>query len=223
MCQANIKQVVFGWHGYLEENNGAFLRRALADVNYGGRQGASKEYQVGKPVNKHLKLPGITKQGADVFACPDDDGGSLDPNADPKPGAAIEPSFFHWYGTSYLANPLLIGTTPYSFGTQDPCGKYLAPKGKDMLSLINAGQLDYESKLLLVADGAWQKTWNYTNREPIVQWHGYPQKYNVGFMDGHADFVAIRKGIYVSSQYTVLPTTALQNLAIPHQAEPKNP
>lgn len=35
--------------------------------------------------------------------------------------------------------------------------------------------------------------------------------YNIGFMDGHADFIKIPKGRRTTSQYTVIPFASLQH------------
>lgn len=220
VCQANLKQVVYGWRSYLEESKGAFLQKALGDINYGGRQGSFALYRGNKPVNKHLKLQAKVDQGADLFSCPDDTGGGTDPNNQMHPNEKIAPSFFNWYGTSYFANPLLVGPAPYAFGSGDGVGQWLSEYYKKKATRpITLPQIDYESRVLLVADGVWQKAWNYSNKDPILQWHNQKQKYNVGFVDGHVGFVEVRKGIYVSSQYTVLPTKEMQSAGLLKQKD----
>ncbi len=216
VCQSNVKQMAFACRGYLDENKGLLPRRALDDINYGGRQGVISKYQVRKPVNKHLKLPLILNKGGEVFCCPSDDGGGMDPNDKPLP--QISPSYFVHYGTSYFTNPLLAGSVPFALAAGDPCTK-METSFKTVVPYVNAGKFDHESRLLLVADAGWYKAWTYGNREPIVDWHKADRRYNVGFADGHADFIEIRKGIYTSSRYTVMPTLELQNESLQCQAK----
>lgn len=219
VCQANLKQVVGAAIGYLEENKGFFPRVALADINFGGRQGteptgifgsttAHSPFQRKKPVNKHLGLPLIATRGAEVFSCPDD---AWDRSAETRPPATVEDTYFAYYGTSYFANPLLIGSTPYFLSRTDPCHDTLSDAFKSLLPTVTAGQYQQHSKLLLVGDAVWQNAWNFASKEAVRQWHGGLRRYNVGFADGHVDTVEIRRGIHVNSQYTVLPTRGLQS------------
>jgi prepilin-type N-terminal cleavage/methylation domain-containing protein/prepilin-type processing-associated H-X9-DG protein len=216
VCQSNLKQVAFAWRGYLDESRGWFPPRvAFADINYGGLQGVLPVYQGRKLVNKHLKLPLVATKGGEVFCCPSDNGGGVDPNT-----GEISPSFFRHYGTSYFTNPLLAGSVPFPLAMGDPCAK-MSTALDNVLPYVTANQFDHESRLLLVADAGWYKVWTYSNREPVVDWHRAKRKYNVGFMDGHADFVEIRKGIYTTAKYTVMPNSELQNASLQCQGEPK--
>ena len=43
------------------------------------------------------------------------------------------------------------------------------------------------------------------------------QRHNIGFMDGHADFTPIYKGVYVDDRYTLVPFRNLQREALKHQ------
>jgi prepilin-type processing-associated H-X9-DG protein len=52
-----------------------------------------------------------------------------------------------------------------------------------------------------------------------VSWHNLPNYHNVAFLDGHVEFLFIRKGLYVAPTYRVQPFEELDNLAASVQRE----
>jgi prepilin-type processing-associated H-X9-DG protein len=74
------------------------------------------------------------------------------------------------------------------------------------------------SKLLLVGDKGWFNQW-LPGVVRGVSWHDEPYHYNMVFMDGHVEFVNIRKGLLVTGDYTVLPFRDLYKLAHSFQVE----
>jgi prepilin-type processing-associated H-X9-DG protein len=151
-----------------------------------------------------------------VFCCPSDSGGGIDPNDSTQ--SEIPLPYFRYYGTSYWTNPLLAGAMPLAFAAGDPCRKNASEFNKT-LPYMNSSRFDQESKLLLAADAGWYKAWSsrrWTSRgiNPVVDWHRAGRRYNVGFMDGHADFVEIVRGMYTTARYTVMPTFELQNESV---------
>ena len=44
-------------------------------------------------------------------------------------------------------------------------------------------------------------------------WHDHQDMYNWAFMDGHVKFMRIRKGLFVTSKYTVIPFKELYQVA----------
>ena len=48
----------------------------------------------------------------------------------------------------------------------------------------------------------------------LAEWHGKTDCHSMAFLDGHAEFVNIRKGYYVTPKYCVLPFENLCELAL---------
>jgi prepilin-type processing-associated H-X9-DG protein len=222
VCQTHLKQIAQAWQTYLHTGNGAFPRgfskwtppnavREL-DVNYGGRQGTQPAYQCPKILNPHLMLPLVTTRGAEVFSCPLDTGYTVDNQQ------SVQPDFFTFYGTSYFANPLLIGSGRSPLSPIDPCyGMGAMLDG--LLPRLTVSQLSGESRVVLIGDAVWANAWNPASKLPEMQWHRQKRLHNLAFMDGHVDFVRIRKGIHVSAAYTVMPTRETQREAARFQKE----
>jgi hypothetical protein len=49
--------------------------------------------------------------------------------------------------------------------------------------------------------------------KPYAEWHTKPEHYNLVFMDCHTAFVKIRRGYYVTDDYSVIPFKELYGLA----------
>ncbi len=219
LCQTRLKQIATGWHSYLSSSRGRFPRNAqyvkrsagILDINYGGRQGVDPAYQCPKPLNRHLGLPLFATSGGEVFSCPEDQEYVAFAEGHP-------PGYFTAYGTSYFANPMLVGDTASRLGPIDPC-YWLNTILDRVMPTLAVGQLSGESRLLLVGDGVWTSAWNSASKTPIRQWHRQPQRYNLAFVDGHVDFVKVRRGIHVSAGYTVMPTRQTQREAAKSQRE----
>ena len=73
-----------------------------------------------------------------------------------------------------------------------------------LLPTIAWHQLHGPGKLILMGDAGWLSTWDLGNFNRIA-WHGKRTTHNVAFMDGHVEFVRIRKGLHVTSEYSVIP------------------
>jgi prepilin-type processing-associated H-X9-DG protein len=50
-------------------------------------------------------------------------------------------------------------------------------------------------------------------------WHGKLRHHNVAFLDGHVEFLRIRKGLFVAPRYSVLPFRELYESAYAVQEE----
>ena len=209
-CQANLRQIAVAWDEYLGANKGRFLQGTNANVNFGGRQGLGGPAYGGdnpnnppvvnqpkpKVLNPYLKLPEVVWDSAEVFACPADKGSEY-----------IGPTFFSHYGNSYNANPMLIDQTqlPVPPFTQPACRKPLLitvnKRLPDMrISCVTANP----SQLILVGDHGWRQAYAYNSTQRI-EWHDAKHMHNLVFLDGHASFTRIRKGLDVTAEYTVLP------------------
>lgn len=56
----------------------------------------------------------------------------------------------------------------------------------------------------------WLPDYPHSNRH---NWHGHLNRYNWAFMDGHVQFLQMRKGLFVTTEYTVIPFKELYSLA----------
>ncbi len=207
VCQSNLRQLATGWRTYLDAHGGRFLKGVNSNVNYGGRQGTLAGFggpidedpgtsppPVPKPLNAQLSLPVMVDHAAEVFHCPADRGGGV-----------VQPTHFKVNGTSYLTNLLLVGPTQMNVLPNDPCAAVWTEMNLlNRLAKTNESQLSNTSKLVLMGDAGWLNTWWFSDTQRI-EWHGKPATHNLAFMDGHADFVLVRKRMHVTSTYTVNP------------------
>ena len=207
ICKTNLRQIAIAWHAYLNDYEGKFYQFPGAELIYGGYEGTDY-VDVPRPLNPYLDLPEISESEdeAKVFKCPADKGGLM---GETLPIYSVK-------GTSYLANIYLIG--------QDQIAP-IAP-GLDVLQdEINArlrnlriSQVDGHSRLLLVGDYGW-----LNQSRPLLpligDWHGREFFHNMAFLDNHVEFLRIRKGLFVTEEYTVLPFKGLHSLAKQLQVE----
>jgi prepilin-type N-terminal cleavage/methylation domain-containing protein len=210
VCRANLRQIATAWNMYLDDNDGYFYQGANANLNYGGWQGIQAWSP--RPLNQYLGLSGTleTEDSAKVFRCPADRGG--------VPGYARHEKVFRYLGTSYQTNIFLIG--------QNRCGTFSA-KTADLdkeisarLGKLNRSQVGNPARILLIGDYGWINQWqpqrhplSLTNEKYLAEWHGRVDCYNMAFLDSHAKLLNIRKGFYVTDEYSVLPFEELYDLA----------
>lgn len=215
-CQNNLRQIAMAWHSYLDANGESFLQGVNVDLNFGGRQGkgaaefgADAGSPVSKLLNSQLGMPEVIREGAEVFACPADEG-----------SRTIRPTHFEFYGTSYATNFLLIGQNQFWYPPFDPCAELYAEINR-RLPRLKRGRISGEARLLLVGDFGWRITWNRWETDPKrkTEWHDVPNSHNLAFMDGHVSFVRIRKGLHVTPDYTIIPFETLLKMAEQCQEE----
>jgi type II secretory pathway pseudopilin PulG len=214
-CQSNLKQLAAAWHMYMDENNDKFLQRKNANLNYGGWRGIKGEppsdlWPPYRPLNPCLDLPLDMEKddGAEVFFCPADRGGFS--------GAFVYEKVHDVVGTSYGTNVFLIGQDeclPFSSHTQD-----LDQQISSRLHNITRLRACRPSLLLLVGDYGWFNQWRppphpVPEWKTLAEWHGREDHHNLAFLDCHVSFLEIRKGFYLTEEYTVLPFEDLYSLA----------
>jgi prepilin-type N-terminal cleavage/methylation domain-containing protein len=216
-CQSNLRQIATAWQTYLDQSDGYFFQLVNANINYGGRQGqgsasfgSDPANPVPKPLNATLNLPVVTTEGATVFQCPADVG-----------GASYKPTCFDYFGNSYSTNTMLIGQNQLPINPTDPC-KSVLQKINGRLKKLSRSKVSGESKLILVGDQGWVSTWNRydSNR---TEWHNKSYTHNIAFMDTHAEFVRVRKGIHVTDDYCVVPFEDLASQMAQCQQEVPTP
>ena len=219
-CGSNLKQLSLAWTTYLDDHEGRFYQGSWANFDYGGWKGIkgwwprplNKYVGLNDPINKYVGLDDpneVMEDDAKVFCCPSDRGGI--------PGAFLRDKAYRVHGTSYHTNIFLIG--------QNQCGSFsnntavLDQKISERLPNINRSEVVNPSRLLLIGDYGWINQWKpkahpYKEWKDLAEWHSKVDCHNMAFLDGHAKFLNIRKGYYVTSEYWVLPFEDLRVLAL---------
>ena len=216
-CGSNLKQLALAWTVYLDDHDGRFYQGIRANFDYGGWKGTKGWWP--RPLNKYVGLNdpnGVTEDDAKVFCCPSDRGGI--------PGAFLREKAYHAHGTSYQTNIFMIG--------QDRCGAFsnqtstLDAEISKRLNRLNINKVANHSRMLLIGDFGWINQWMpiaHPKQEwkSLAEWHGKTDCHSMAFLDGHAEFVNIRKGYYVIPKYCVLPFENLYDLALEVQGPPE--
>ncbi|MDH7598493.1 MAG: hypothetical protein QHH07_02500 [Sedimentisphaerales bacterium] len=144
---------------------------------------------------------------ARLFLCPADRGG--------VPGDLYQKAY-QVNGTSYQTNIFLVG--------QDRCGSFSQQTSQldllisERLSGTTINKVSYPGLVVLIGDFGWVNQWMSRNLlvpewKALAEWHGKADYHNVGFVDGHVEFIRIRKDVYVADHYAVLPFKDLYGLA----------
>ena len=86
------------------------------------------------------------------------------------------------------------------------------------LKNLKLDNVDHHSRLLLIGDYGWFNQWKpiphpREDWKELAEWHGQPDCHNMAFLDSHVKFLNIRKGLYVTDEYNVLPFEELFGLA----------
>jgi prepilin-type N-terminal cleavage/methylation domain-containing protein/prepilin-type processing-associated H-X9-DG protein len=212
LCQSNLHQLNVGINVYVESQRGRFMPTlANGHIIWGGQEGTGAVPTFRYPnapryVNRSLGLDPRIRAGAEVFHCPNDNGYS----------ATGAKTTFEFCGTSYFTNDMLIGQNAASMPKSTmPC---YATRQKinsgNMLKNLNRSRISNDSKLVLVGDASWALSYNPTYNPPDPQtncpsWHNAPRFHNMGFLDGHVAFLEVRKGMYNTPSWTVLPLSEL--------------
>jgi len=209
VCQSNLRQIATAWHAYLTENDGGFLQFVNMNHEFGGWKGYGG-LGLNRPLNSYLGLPlDITTENvAKIFRCPSDSGGVF--SYPPRDLA------YNIFGNSYNTNTMLIG--PDQIGIPRDSHMQLHIEINKRLKKLNVNKVSNSSLLLLVGDNNWLTEWKYVTPHS-KDWHGKLRHYNMAFLDGHVGFIKIRKGLYVTSEYSVLPFEQLYKLAREVQEE----
>jgi len=209
VCRGNLRQIAQAWHMYLDDNEGRFYQCVNANVTYGGWRGRNPSLQnARRPLNSYIlgdmkDVPG-SPGDAEVFKCPSDEGGLI--------GQGMP--CYDLFGTSYQTNVLLIGQDQKGWL---PDATLLAEINAHLKDL-NVSKVNNPSQLLLVGDYGWANDWE-PDLPRVGDWHGRRYCHNLAYLDGHVAFLRIRKGLYVTDSYTVLPLQSLYGLARQVQKE----
>ena len=213
VCQTNLRQIAIGWELYLDGNDGIFRHRVNINHDFGGWKGVGG-YASYRELNQYVGLdPNIsTENGARLFRCPADTVG--------MPGMPDVESAYQYFGNSYQTNWLLIRGSQLAYVPTD----YVVLRDAINKRLDGGiSRMDVTTNpalLLLVGDNNWIDEWLPIPMSPHGQdWHGKPRYFNMAFLDCHVDFIRIRKGLFVTPEYSLLPFWDLHKLAYSVQQE----
>ena len=214
VCQGNLRQIAVAWHLLLNDNGGDFLQYVNINHEFGGWKGR-EGFGPYRPLNSYLDLPPEidTEDEAKVFRCPADSGGVY--------SYPSHKSAYEIFGNSYQTNHFLIGPDRIGRGCASGPTKLHSAINK-RLENLNVGNVSKPSLLLMVGDNNWWTEWRWRICNTPVHgkdWHGNPRHFNLAFLDCHVGSIKIRKGIYVTPEYTVLPFKELYGLAREVQEE----
>jgi len=209
VCQSNLKQIAIAWHLFLNDNNGAFPQVVNINHYFGGWRGRGGK-SLYRPLNSYLDLPPdiSTEDEAKVFRCPADRGGVY--------SYPVQDLAYDTFGNSYETNYILIGQSRIWVPRDQR--RELHIEINKRLENLNVGNVSKPSLLLMVGDNNWMTEWEVAFPHG-KEWHDKPRHYNLAFLDGHVRFIKVRKGIYVTPEYTLLPFAELYGLARKVQEE----
>ena len=214
-CQSNLKQIAVAWNMYLDDNDGRFYQAGTAHLNYGGWKGMTE--WTPRPLNKYFNLPVDLPEdfdienGAKIFFCPGDVGG--------VPGYAVLEKAYHYLGTSYQTNNMLIGPNQMLIGNDK--FSVLHVEVNKRLKKLNISRVNHHSRLLLIGDYGWYNQIKAPPHPPhpsldlkeLAEWHDRVDCHNMAFLDSHVKFLNIRKGFYVTDEYSMVPFDELFGMA----------
>lgn len=220
-CLANLHELAHGWRMYLDGERGALPQYVNMHLNYGGWQAPHQSVWPGwptgeplkKPLNPYVQAPPVaTARECGVFLCPADKGGDT-----------VTPSYFGYYGTSYITNHVLIGQNQLNILVPplDPMFAVLVQVNKNLRNLSEGRITSSPAELLLQADAGWWEVFHKTPRE-WPDWHGKRQWHNAAFLDGHAAFQRFEPLYWTTRNYTLIPFRELAQAAAVAQGSSPN-
>lgn len=216
-CQSNLKQLTVAWHVYLDDYDGTFYRGVNANHLFGGWNGTGDWANDPKdrPLNEHVGLPLKIKtaEGAKAYRCPADDGGIV--------SIPEQVKAYQYFGNSYQTNIILVGPTSIGDGPTELTELHDAINRRiENLKLSHVSTK--WSHVPLMGDNNWMIEWNPLYKDKHSKaWHGKARHHNLAFLDGHVEFLEIYKGLYVTSEYSIVPFRELFGLAREVQEEPE--
>ena len=224
-CVANLRGIGSAWNMYLVDFDGRFLKGINSNWNYGGKQGnGGPAYgsfatnpakpdvfspAISKPLNPYLNYEEIVFDTAEALHCPADRG-----------GADVPTVHYDYKGTSYATNLMLVGQSQLAVRGFDPC-KAMIRQVNRYLPSLKLHQISRPASVIMIGDGGWLNAWDIGAIAEFA-WHESKRKFNVTFLDGHVEFLRVRKGLHATAEYDVLPFRELIDDALACQVEVKD-
>ncbi len=211
-CKSNLRQIAFAWYLYLEGYDGAFYQWPNANHDFGGWEGTGG-FALDRPLNKYVDLPMSieTEESAELFRCPADAGGIF--------GLPEQELAYQYFGNSYQTNIILIGPNKLGMAPPGPVADLFDAIDRRIKNLKLVRVSADWSKVALVGDNNWMYEWDPRVMTHSKAWHGKTRYHNIAFLDCHVEFIKIRKGLFVTPQYSVLPFKELYSQAHAVQEE----
>ena len=216
-CQTNLKQITVAWHLYLDDNDDCFYQKPNFNHSFGGWKGkgsGADPCEHPRFLNPYLQLPlKISEEGeAKVFRCPADKGGQY----------YVDKAYIY-FGNSYQTNIMLVGQNQLGTETVPQPWKELHEEINRYLPNVKRVHIAEPAQVLLVGDNNWIDQWRCDKPYDEHSWHDKEYYYNLAFLDGRVDFLHIRKGLYVTDEYCVMPFKELKAVARRLQKEVPKP
>jgi prepilin-type N-terminal cleavage/methylation domain-containing protein len=210
-CATNLRQIAYAWHLYLADHK-AFYKGINTNHDFGGWHGTGG-LALERPLNEYVGLPLDidTEKPARLFRCPADQGGIF--------GMPEQELAWQFFGNSYQTNIILIGPTRIGMAPPGPVATLFAAIDKRMRAIKLTDVSAASSKVLLVGDNNWMSEWYPLIASHSKAWHGKDRYHNMAFLDVHVEFLKIRKGLFVTPAYNILPFRQLYSLAYEVQEE----
>ena len=207
-CAANLRQLTLAWHMYCDDNDGLFYQGINANLNYGGWNGVYGSAL--RPLNPYVQLPLLvdTPEPASLYHCPADRGGA--------PGAFARDKVFDVMGTSYGTNIFLVGQNAVGYFSDQT-----APLDEELSRRIHKTsnkKISKDPRLIMLGDYGWFNRWKpephlLEEWKTLAEWHKRQEHFNIGFLDGHVEFTHVKKGYYITDDYSVVPFSDLEGMA----------
>ncbi len=225
LYRSNLRQIAIAWQVYIQDHDGRFYQMGNANHEFGGWRGDGG-FGTYRPLNPYIDLPleNMDGENTKLYRCPADVGGVS--------GTSL--TAYQHFGNSYQTNLMLIGPTQLETDIPEPRKTLHDKLNIDLFDGVKLSDLSNPTRLLLVGDNNWLKQFDPA-RNFTISWHiarsrheeqdgplkYHSQKYyhNMAFMDGHTEFLRIRKGIYVCGDYNIIPFRKHYNYASEIQEE----
>jgi len=235
VCQSNLRQIALAWHIYIEDHDGRFYQMGNGNHIFGGwkGEGGFTSYRVLNPYTD-LPLDDIRGDGENtkLYRCPADAGGLSQTSL----------TAYQHFGNSYQTNLVLIGPAVLTTEIPEPRKTLHERLNKDLydpkrnIGLLKLSDVSNPTRLLLVGDNNWVEqfypkigsdfpiSWHITRSrfeesDGPLKYHSQKYHHNLAFMDGHTEFLRIRKGIYLCGEYNIIPFRQHYNFAREIQEE----
>ena len=189
-CTSNTRQIAVAWTMYLQENDETFpfwgnntsLHRTFGgkqpNITIGSRRSAVRE----RPLNPYVGLEEKNSAGLDVFRCSADR--EIRNGLTGGPGPTEGYTTYEFYGNSYMMNHRLM------WQLRDR--QRVEVKLRDVRLPL--------SQVVASADTQWY--YSVLDNHWDAHFHNDHDQMNLSFLDGHAEYVQLERGISHTSEYS---------------------
>ena len=196
-CASNLRQIAVAWQMYVDHANNGQFPKSCCNTRwlYGGKEEFDDTYLLCEPgprfLNWYVALDAEGNPDAEIFRCPSDQGFVLT-----QPGVLHgAPLTYDYWGNCYPANSELLSTCDID-EDEDTAGQPRIPPV--VLSSIRLPP----SLVILAGD---HQSVSPGSSRIRAHWHDDEGlAMNVVFLDGHARFTHLQKGVDQTAEYSFL-------------------